>query len=241
VHSSRPPEKPRFVGRPSHWVGWLHHTGGSLDATFGASGLATPDFRVADVAVSPDGKIVGAGSDVVIIGPDPEDPEGSIGREVVAVGRFNADGSPDATFGEGGKVLTELHEVNSRALAVLIQTDGKIVAAGLTNLGDFPTDTFAVARYLGAPSPQHIIQQLLDDVNELVAAGALNQGQGDALAAILRQAANRLEEGNAQAAANEIRAFINQVNALVRAGTLSSSQGRPLIDHAEAILSQIGQ
>lgn len=328
-------------------------TFGSLDPAFGASGLVTPDFRVADVAVSPDGKIVAAGSDVVIIGPDPEDPEGSIGREVVAVGRFNADGSPDATFGEGGKVLTELHEVASRAAAVLIQTDGKIVAvgtannmfavarygpdgsldatfgnggfvttslagdndrafagalqadgkivaagwatgsstsndfglvryntdgsldttfgnsgvvitdfgnnmidiangvaiapggkivaAGWTNLGDFPTDTFALARYLGAPSPQDIIQKLLDDVTELVASDALNQGQGDALAAILSQAANRLEEGNAEAAANEVRGFINQVNALVRAGTLSSSQSQALIDQAEAILNQIAQ
>ena len=64
-----------------------------------------------------------------------------------ALARYNRDGTLDRTFGDGGKVLTTF-EPNSidGASAVLIQSDGKIVAAGSTRSG--ATREFAVARYL---------------------------------------------------------------------------------------------
>jgi hypothetical protein len=56
----------------------------------------------------------------------------------------------DSTFGSGGTVTTSFGQVDSAA-AVLIQTDGKIVAAGNSgfNTQQGFIDSFALARYLG--------------------------------------------------------------------------------------------
>ena len=61
---------------------------------------------------------------------------------------FAAAGSLDPTFGTGGKVLTPNFpggSTDDEIKGVVIQTDGKIVAAGRTNS---PRD-FALARYDG--------------------------------------------------------------------------------------------
>ena len=85
------------------------------------------------VAVQSDGKIVAAGySD-----------NGS--NDDFALARYNTDGSLDATFGSGGKVATPVGSSNDYAYSVAIQSDGKIVAAGLSSNGS--NDDFALARY----------------------------------------------------------------------------------------------
>ena len=48
--------------------------------------------------------------------------------------RLNANGSPDATFGNGGTATTSLGTID-RARAVAIQPDGKIILAGLADDG----------------------------------------------------------------------------------------------------------
>ncbi|MER6352931.1 hypothetical protein ABT186_14050, partial [Streptomyces sp. NPDC001634] len=54
------------------------------------------------------------------------------------------DGSLDSTFGTGGKVLTDFGGIDE-AFGVALQTDGKIVAAGLTTASG--NADFALARY----------------------------------------------------------------------------------------------
>lgn len=115
---------------------------GALDATLGGEGRVTTDFGgrsdgADDVAIQADGKIVAAGSGF----------PAEVRPVDFALARYNRDGTLDATFGDGGKVLTTF-EPNSidGANAVVIQPDGKIVAAGLTRSG--PSKEFAVARYL---------------------------------------------------------------------------------------------
>src|SRR5262249_15430373 len=54
------------------------------------------------------------------------------------------DGSLDEDFGDGGRVITDFHVFNAIGQSVLVQPDGKIVAAGLATVG---TLRFAVARY----------------------------------------------------------------------------------------------
>jgi uncharacterized delta-60 repeat protein len=56
-----------------------------------------------------------------------------------------APGDLDATFGNGGKVMTQFGELTYRGRAVLVQNDGKIVVAGHTYNNS--TYDFAVARY----------------------------------------------------------------------------------------------
>src|SRR6185312_12779398 len=108
---------------------------GTLDATFGTGGKVTTDFGSAEqafaVAVQPDGKIVVAGG-------------GATGFELA---RYNADGSLDGTFGAGGKVTTRfgLGLPFTRAHAIVLQPDGKIVVAGTATSATAPD--FGLARY----------------------------------------------------------------------------------------------
>jgi uncharacterized delta-60 repeat protein len=115
---------------------------GALDPTFDGDGKVTTDFGgrsdgADDVALQPDGKIVAAGSGFT-----------SPVRPVdFALARYNRNGTLDATFGEGGKVLTTFAPNSiDGAHAVAIQPDGKIIAAGRTRSGT--RNAFAVARYL---------------------------------------------------------------------------------------------
>jgi uncharacterized delta-60 repeat protein len=97
---------------------------GDLDPTFGSGGKVTTDFSGSDnvaqaIALQPDGKIIAAGS----AGPYP--------LVDFALARYNGDGSLDSTFGSGGKVTTDFFGSVDGANGVALQTDGKIVAAGL--------------------------------------------------------------------------------------------------------------
>ncbi|MGH2655010.1 MAG: hypothetical protein ACRDHV_11790 [Actinomycetota bacterium] len=110
---------------------------GTLDGTFGEDGVVTTNFTrghdaVRDVLIQADGRIVAAGR-----------ARGAAGR--FALARYRSDGTPDPTFGRGGKVLTDFSPGLDLALGLAIQTNGRIVAAG--HAGG-PNHSFAVARYL---------------------------------------------------------------------------------------------
>ena len=162
---------------------------GALDPTFDRDGKVTTDFGgrsdgADDVAIQADGRIVAAGSGY----------PAQVRPVDFALARFNRDGSLDASFGDGGKVLTTF-EPNSLdgANAVVIQPDGKIVAAGSTRSG--ATRAFAVARYLPngsldasfdgdglvvTPIPSGIVFDLaVQRDGKLIAAGWSNPGGFD--------------------------------------------------------------
>jgi len=65
-----------------------------------------------------------------------------------ALARYNPDGSLDAGFGIGGKVTTDFFGEDDVAEAVVIQPDGKIVAAGsAARTSALESIDFALARY----------------------------------------------------------------------------------------------
>jgi uncharacterized delta-60 repeat protein len=107
---------------------------GSLDPSFDSDGKVTTDFGGFDTAsavvVQSDGRIVAAGRSFSSSSGD------------FALARYNADGSLDTTFGNGGKVTTDLGGFDA-AFGVALQADGKIVAAGQGGAGG----GFALARY----------------------------------------------------------------------------------------------
>ena len=110
---------------------------GSPDTGFGAGGLVLTDLSggfdaVNAVVVQPDGRIVAVG----------ETP-GSTGLDFGLV-RYDADGSLDAGFGDGGIVTTDLRGTDDQARAIVLQPDGRIVVAG-TSSGS--PATFAIVRY----------------------------------------------------------------------------------------------
>jgi uncharacterized delta-60 repeat protein len=113
---------------------------GSLDGSFGVAGKVTSDFGnpttiALSVAVQPDQKIVTFGWTASALN------DGDF-----AVGRFNPDGTPDASFGTGGKAITGFGS-NDIASDGVIQPDGKIVLAGWTGAQEF--EDLALARFNG--------------------------------------------------------------------------------------------
>ena len=96
---------------------------GSLDSAFGLNGIAQAsgegDSVLGGIDVEPDGDIVAAGS---AYGSHP------YYVERMMLVRFKSDGSPDATFGTGGRVATNPKRRYTGGPSVL--QNGKIVVAG---------------------------------------------------------------------------------------------------------------
>ncbi len=114
-----------------------YYSDGTLDTDFGNGGTVTTNFSYDEengnssdyacaAAVQSDGKIVVAGSS-----------DGDF-----ALARYNADGSLDTGFGNGGMVTTDFSGQEDKAYTMAIQSDGKIVLAGRSN-GWY----FVLARY----------------------------------------------------------------------------------------------
>lgn len=110
---------------------------GDLDLTFGSGGKVVTDFNnstdwLSRIAVQPDGKIVA-------IGDTHPSHKG-------ALARYNPDGTLDATFGNGGKVITAAN-VRESAAGLLILPDGKIMISGSIDLPSSRDTSFALLRY----------------------------------------------------------------------------------------------
>ncbi len=116
---------------------------GSLDTSFGTGGRVTTSiFQGGDpldllkgLAVQSDGKILAVGSTG----------SNTFSGKDYAMVRYNANGTLDNTFGNGGIVVNSFTTVDffsESAVAVAVQSDGKIVVLGATD------SKFIVARYL---------------------------------------------------------------------------------------------
>ncbi len=123
-----------------------YNPNGSQDATFDSDGLVVTDFptlrddAARDVTLQSDGKIVVAGEAVVSFGTD------------VALTRYNTDGSLDATFGTSGFVRTSVNN-NDGGNAVVLQSDGKPLVAGFTQIDNFGVGTgYDIALYRYTPT-----------------------------------------------------------------------------------------
>ncbi|WP_018616587.1 Ig-like domain-containing protein [Segetibacter koreensis] len=115
---------------------------GTLDSAFAQNGKQTTDFSSGDdeaysVAIQSDGKIVLAGV---------ANKYSNSGTPDFALARYNADGTPDTTFSTDGKLTTDFEFGDDEANAVSIQSDGKIVAAGICNQSTLNSGS-ALARY----------------------------------------------------------------------------------------------
>ncbi len=115
-----------------------YNADGSLDTTFDGDGkVTTPILDSHDnaysVAIQADGRIVAAGHTLNGTTYD------------IALARYNADGSLDLSFDGDGKVITPVLSSGDSARSVVIQPDGKIVAAGYSSNGS--NSDFALVRY----------------------------------------------------------------------------------------------
>lgn len=95
---------------------------GARDPAFSGDGLTTTNFTssfdgIFGIAIQSDGKIVASGQAYLSI----------------ALARYEADGTLDATFSGDGKVMTNLSPGLDYAEEIEIQSDDKIVVAGTAN------------------------------------------------------------------------------------------------------------
>ena len=114
-----------------------YNPNGTPDNTFGENGIVvtqvgTGKDRIYSLAVQNDGKIVAAGHSVS-------------STSDFAVARYKEDGSIDESFGSNGITITPVGTLGDLVFSVLVQGDGKIVAAGYSVQGG--NNNFAVVRY----------------------------------------------------------------------------------------------
>jgi uncharacterized delta-60 repeat protein len=123
-----------------------YNSDGSLDGAFGAGGKLNFDLggkvedHINSVLLQSDGRIV-------VVGPTLLNSSSGLNT---ALARFNQNGSLDATFGSGGKVISTLVNPHKAAL-----TDGNelIVVAGATNLtSSASSGDFGMVRFLPSGS-----------------------------------------------------------------------------------------
>jgi uncharacterized delta-60 repeat protein len=115
---------------------------GTLDGSFGSGGKVTTEFNGTGdwafaLAIQSDGKIVAAGQ-----AWNPAQTSFDF-----ALARYNANGTLDGSFGSGGKVTTAFNGQFNAALALGIQSDGKIVVAGFAYNAAMSATDFVLARY----------------------------------------------------------------------------------------------
>jgi uncharacterized delta-60 repeat protein len=126
-----------------------YNVNGTLDTTFGTGGKVLTqtspgaNCNINDVALQADGKIVVAGT-------APGAPGGPSGSFQFCLARYNSDGTLDTTFGPNhtGIVQTVTGTAtnsDNEAQAVVIQSDGKIVAGGDAQIGTY--QAWALVRY----------------------------------------------------------------------------------------------
>jgi uncharacterized delta-60 repeat protein len=115
-----------------------YNTDGSLDTSFSGDGIQTTALgsdrdESFSVVLQSDGHIVVAGYSS----------NGS--NNDFAVVRYTSTGSLDTTFSGDGKQTTSIGSGNDVAFSIVLQSNGKIVAAGYSRTGS--NDGFAVVRY----------------------------------------------------------------------------------------------
>lgn len=128
-----------FNGLDNDFAVVRYNTNGSLDTTFDGDGIALTPVGIAldqatSVALQADGKIVAAGFTFNVVAND------------FALVRYNTNGSLDTSFDGDGKVTNDFTLLlDDAANAVAIQSDGKIVAAGV--MLNVTNNDFGLARY----------------------------------------------------------------------------------------------
>jgi uncharacterized delta-60 repeat protein len=171
---------------------------GTLDTIFGSGGVVTTPIGpgndyASGVVIQSDGKIVAAGS--AHSGSDDD----------VAVVRYTVSGTLDTTFGSVGVVTTPIGHGNDDASGVVIQSDGKIVAAGRANNGsdyDFAVVRYTVSGTLDTtfgsggvvttpigPEKDYASGVAIQSDGKIVAAGRANNGSDDDFAVVRYHAA----------------------------------------------------
>ena len=114
-------------------------SGGSLKTNFGSEGIViikgVADTQIQDLLIQSDGKILVAGYTSSYLFDD------------IYLARYESDGSLDVTFGDDGIVITSFSERDDQALALTMQSDGKILVAGSSYDEEIHNYRMMIVRY----------------------------------------------------------------------------------------------
>jgi probable HAF family extracellular repeat protein len=134
-----------------------------------------------------------------------------------------------------GAAIIDLNgpDVRANSQALDINEAGDVV--GIT--GSLPTHWTIETT---PPTPEEATDDIVSDVVELVEAGALSSGRGNALLSQLEAITRQLNQGRTATAARLLESFITQVTAMIQSGEITADEGNALIAMAEAALDLIG-
>lgn len=133
-------------GTPRVFALARYRSDGQPDTSFGNGGALTTSFggnfaAASAIMIQPDGKIVVAGT----VDFNPDNPTSGLD---FALARYTANGTLDATFGKGGKVVFDFFGSFDQANGAVLQPDGKIIVVGSTSYDSFNRDIgFALVRF----------------------------------------------------------------------------------------------
>ena len=117
---------------------------GRLDPSFDGDGKVATDFPLGGRDIAR-GVAIQASDGKIVAGGGADDPAGS---DVFALARYLPDGGLDTSFDGDGRITTDFDFRNDLANAVLVQPDGRIVAAGVSNTDVFLQSAgLALAQY----------------------------------------------------------------------------------------------
>jgi uncharacterized delta-60 repeat protein len=163
-----------------------YNADGSLDTTFDGDGRAIVNIGTQNdiayaVAIQADGKIVAAGV-----------ASGAASGGDFGIVRLNSDGSPDTSFDTDGKVTTAIGPTTNydEARGLIIQADGKIIAAGRADNGFVAGVDFALVRYNADGSPDTTF-----DTDGVVTTAVGTSNTADIAYAIVQQADGKIVAG----------------------------------------------
>jgi uncharacterized delta-60 repeat protein len=173
--------RPGGTTRSQEFTVARYNTDGTIDSTFGSAGIVQADFYgLNDSATA---LLVLPGGDLLAIGYA----ESNATVMDIALAKYHADGSPDGSFGIGGKTTTDFFGGADIALAAALQPDGKVVVAGGASAPGQPGNRLSIIRYRSDGFPDTLFG------NEGIASVGLS-GDGGSLA-VAMQADGRIVAG----------------------------------------------
>ena len=133
-----------FTPNGANFVVVRYNSDGSLDPTFGSSGIAHVDVPGGNDALGrmylkPDGKMLLVGSS-----------ESTSGKKDIAIACMKDNGIKDDLFGSAGAIVTAIRDISDYGADIVLQTDNKVVIAGTSfeNIGSTWYGEPAIARYM---------------------------------------------------------------------------------------------
>ena len=170
----------------------------------------------------------------------------SISGDNVIVGSPEGNGRGSAyLFVRGGEIWAEQ--------AKLVASDADLpdffgfsvsISGGTAIVGAFGDEDLEILNgsayvFTSVQTAQEAAQDVIGQIETLLADALLNEGQGKSLTRKLKSAIRKLDQEQEKVAVNILNAFINQVNSLINAGVLSAADGDPLISAVQNIVDSL--